>query len=162
MGAIDNATWQALGLVLTLLGLGVSVLVWSRRGAASGLRAVAWSLLPLAAALTGVLRLLWEIADSVGRWAVRLVFSPLVWLGVAVAGVSVLLFVVSGVVGRVSSRRSSRPSVKSSPDPKRPAVAATPESRHKAVAAPKANGRRDEGLEGMEDIEEILRKHGIR
>jgi hypothetical protein len=158
MGAFDNATWQALGLVLTLLGLGVSLLVWTRRGAASGLRAVAWSLLPLAAALTGVLRLLWEIADSVVRWAGGLVFSPVVWLGVAVAGLSVVLFLVSGVVGRRTSRRASRTAVPSKGSRQQPAVG--PAAGRK-TGSPPAAGRRDDGLEGMEDIEEILRKHGI-
>ena len=78
MGDIDASTWQALGITLTLLGLVISFLVWKRRGAAAGLRGVAWSLLPAAAGLTGTLRLLWQIANSVGNWAVRLVFSPVV------------------------------------------------------------------------------------
>jgi hypothetical protein len=133
VGGIDNATWQALGLVLTLLGGAASVLLWRRRGAASGLRALAWSLLPLAAALTGVLRLTWEIADSVGAWAVRLVFSPVVWLGVVVAGVSLVLFVVSGVLrGRRPAGHGRR--------------------------TPVVEGRSDDDLA---DIEAILKKHGI-
>jgi hypothetical protein len=133
VGGIDNATWQALGLVLTLLGGAASVLLWRRRGAASGLRALAWSLLPLAAALTGVLRLTWEIADSVGAWAVRLVFSPVVWLGVVVAGVSLVLFVVSGVLrGRRPAGHGRR--------------------------TPVVEGRSDDD---EADIEAILKKHGI-
>ena len=96
-------TWQVLGLVLTLVGLLVSAVVWSRRGAASGLRAVAWSLLPLAAALTGVLRLVAELAGAVTRFAARLAFSPLVWLGVAVAVLALVLFVVSGALRRRES-----------------------------------------------------------
>src|SRR3712207_7438621 len=48
---------------------------WRRRGPVSGLRGVAWSLLPLAAGLTGVLKLGWEITDSVLSWTARLVFS---------------------------------------------------------------------------------------
>jgi hypothetical protein len=133
VGGIDNATWHALGLVLTLLGGAASVLLWRRRGAASGLRALAWSLLPLAAALTGVLRLTWEIADSVGAWAVRLVFSPVVWLGVVVAGVSLVLFVVSGVLrGRRPAGHGRR--------------------------TPVVEGRSDDD---EADIEAILKKHGI-
>jgi hypothetical protein len=133
VGGIDNATWQALGLVLTLLGGAASVLLWRRRGAASGLRALAWSLLPLAAALTGVLRLTWEIADSVGAWAVRLVFSPVVWLGVVAAGVSLVLFVVSGVLrGRRPAGHGRR--------------------------TPVVEGRSDDD---EADIEAILKKHGI-
>ncbi len=149
MGGFDNATWQALGLVLTLLGLCVSVLVWVRRGAVSGLRGVAWSLLPLAAGLTGVLRLAWEIGDAVFRWAVRLVFSPVVWLGLVLAGISLILFVVSGVVRRRSPRR------KQSPQPQRRTTGALPASGSGATAAASPG-------DDLADIEEILRKHGIQ
>src|SRR3954468_20908953 len=100
MSGFDSATWQALGLVLTLLGLGGSALVWARRGPAKGLRGVAWSLLPLAAGLTGVLRLGWDITESVVNWAGRLVFNPVMWLGLVVTGGSVVLFVVSGWMRR--------------------------------------------------------------
>ena len=37
-------------------------------------------------------------------WAVRLVFSPVVWAGVVVAGVSVALFAVSGFLRRRSPK----------------------------------------------------------
>jgi len=152
MSGFDEATWQALGLVLTLLGLGVSAVVWVRRGAVSGLRAVAWSLIPLAAGLTGTLRLAWDILDSIGLWATRLVFSPVVWLGIVVAGVSLLLFVVTGVARRRSAptkaarkadKKADRKAVDAGPSGKKSGQQATP------------------GLEGMEDIEAILRKHGI-
>ena len=97
---IDAVTWQALGLLLTVVGLVLSAVVWSRRGPAAGLRAAAWSLLPLAAGLTGTLRLLAEVAGAVSRWAARLVFSPVVWLGLAVAVLAAVLFVVSGLLRR--------------------------------------------------------------
>ena len=139
MGEIDNATWQALGLTLTVLGLAASVVLWRRRGAASGLRAVAWSLLPLAAGLTGTLRLLWEIADSVVTWATRLVFSPVVWLGIVLAGVSAALFVVSGILRRRT--------------PSRRAVAGTP--------APAQGRPAGSGDDDMAEIEALLKKHGI-
>jgi hypothetical protein len=139
VGEIDNATWQALGLTLTVLGLAASVVLWRRRGAASGLRAVAWSLLPLAAALTGTFRLLWEIADSIGTWAVRLAFSPVVWLGIVLAGVSAVLFVVSGVLRR-----------------------RTPSRRAVSGAAAPAQGRPAvSGDDDMAEIEALLKKHGI-
>jgi heme exporter protein D len=143
MGTIDNATWQALGLTLTVLGLVVSALVWRRRGVGAGLRAVAWSLLPLAAGLTGTLRLLWEIADSIVTWALRLAFSPLVWLGIVVAGVSVVLFVVSGVLRRRTPEVSGD-------------RWAVERGRPSPAAAPKRPGDDD-----LAEIEDILKRHGI-
>ena len=36
------------------------------------------------------------IAQEIGDWASHLVFSPVVWLGVVLAGISVVLIVASG------------------------------------------------------------------
>ena len=157
VGVIDASTWQALGITLTLLGLVVSFLVWKRRGAAAGLRGVAWSLLPAAAGLTGTLRLLWQIANSVGDWAVRLVFSPVVWLGIVLAGVSVVLF---GVSAALRSRGVGS-------GPKRARKAELPRQRSSSKAEkvrgkPHAdNAGAADDADDMDDIEAILRRHGI-
>ena len=151
MDGFDSATWQALGLVLTLLGLGVSALVWVRRGPAKGLRGVAWSLLPLAAGLTGVLHLAWDITESVLDWAGRLVFSPVVWLGLVVTAVSVLLFVVSGWMLRRGGAQKGAPAGVSGGASK-----PLPASRSSQPTGPTGAG------DDMADIEEILRKHGIQ
>lgn len=142
MPGIDSLTWQALGLVLTLIGLGLSALVWRRKGAAHGLRTVTWSLLPLAAGLTGTLRLVADLADAVGRWATRFVFSPTVWLGLVVAVVAAALFAVSARLLR------ARP-------PKKAAGA----SLDSGVGRPAAAGLTGGG--DLDEIEAILRKHGI-
>jgi len=149
MNALDGATWQALGLVLTLCGLLVSAIVWVRSGPARGLRAVAWSLLPLAAGLTGVLRLGWEVGDAVVRWAARLVFSPVVWLGLVVAAVSAVLFAVSGILLRRGAGRQSGPT----------ATAPLPSTRSRPAASGNPGAA---GVGDLDDIEEILRKHGIQ
>jgi hypothetical protein len=144
----DSLTWLALGAALTVAGLLVAVLVWSRRGPGRGLRVAGWALLPLAAALTGLLRLAADIVDAVGRWATRLVFSPTVWLGVVVAGVAVLLWVVGGLLSARSGRRTA-PAVTGRPGP--------------PAAPPARQGRGKEQLmEDQDDIEAILRKHGIQ
>jgi hypothetical protein len=150
---IDSSTWAALGLTLTTVGLALSVLVWRRRGAAAGLRAVAWSLLPAAAGLTRTLKLASEVVGSVVDWAAGLVFNPLVWLGIVLAGISVVLFVVSGAMRSrgVGSTRTSRPATEGSES--EPALPAKRSSR-KAEPAVKDDD--------MDDIEAILRKHGIQ
>jgi hypothetical protein len=141
---IDATTWQALGLTLTVLGLLISILLWRRRGPATGVRGVAWSLLPLAAGLTGTLRLLWQIGDSIVNWAVRLVFSPVVWVGIAVAGVSLMLFAVSAAMRARGMGTAGRRPAKQLPEQS---------SRRKAEPAVQDKD--------MDDIESILRKHGI-
>ena len=153
MDGFDNATWQALGLTLTIAGLAVSALLWVRRGAVSGLRGVAWSLLPLAAGLTGVLRLGWEITDAVVSWAGRLVFSPVVWLGLVVAAVSAVLFVVTGFARR---RRSGRTPAAVTAEG-RPAAAAPAGRKQQAQPTAQQPAVDPE----LADIEELLRRRGI-
>ena len=135
---LDATTWAALALVLTGLGLALSWAAWRRRGLAAGLRGVAWSLLPLAAWLTGTLRLVASVVGDVSRWAVHLALSPVVWVGVGVAGVSATLFFVSGVLRR----------------------RVVPQGLETGAARlPRPTGRGD--VEGMDEIEAILKKHGI-
>jgi hypothetical protein len=154
VGPIDTVTWQALTAVLTLVGLVGTGLIWRRRGPVAGLRMLAVSLLPAAAYLTGTLRLLWEIGDAVVTWAARLAFSPMVWLGIVLAGTSVLLFAVAGAM----SRRG---------------VGGAPGRREKELpgttsrpAARPARGKADSPAESsvdddMAEIEEILKRRGI-
>lgn len=152
MAGLDDTTWQALGLTLTLLGLVLSAVMWRRRGAVAGLRGVAWSLLPLAAALTGTLRLAGQIGGAVADWALRLVFSPVVWLGVALAGISAVLFVVTGFLRR---RRAGSGAGRARP---RGEVTAR-RSTTPAAGPGRGGGDAEEALD--EDIEAILRRHGI-
>ncbi len=157
---IDATTWQALGLVLTLTGLLVSVLVWRRAGPARGLRLVAWSLVPLAAALTGLLRLGWEILDSVLSWAARLVFSPIVWLGLVVAVIALVLYLASGILLRRSAQRPSGSSRSAAPGEL--SSSSRPTGDQPGGRSP-GRSRRQQGelVEDQDDIEAILRKHGI-
>jgi hypothetical protein len=163
---VDATTWQALGVTLTVIGLLLSLLVWRRRGAGSGLRGVAWSLLPAAAGFTGTLRLLWEIGDSVVRWAGRLVFSPLMWFGIALAGVSVVLFGVSAAV-RARQPARSRRTRRSAPERSASREARTgrlPSASSRRAASPPTGATGDvhgADSDDMADIEAILRKHGI-
>ena len=141
---IDSTTWAALALTLTIIGAALSWVAWRRRGLAAGIRGLAWTLVPVAAWLTGTLKLAVSIVDDVVSWASRLVFSPVVWMGIVVAGASAGLFVLSGVM------RSRRRGVKGS----------TPEA---AISSkPKQKPKRHErDLDDMDDIEAILKKHGI-
>lgn len=152
---IDDVVWQALTVVLTLLGLAGSVLLWRRRGAASGLRMLGIALLPAVAYLTGTLRLIWEITDSVVSWAVRFAFSPFVWAGLVLAGVSAVLIAVSAGMRRRAAGTSPRASATA---PSR-ASRALPDEPSRKPARPRSGpGETDEDLA---DIEAILKRHGI-
>lgn len=158
--SIDSTTWAALALVLTLVGLGLTYLSWRRRGVAAGLRALAWTLVPVAAWLTGTLRLVVAVVEDVANWAVRLAFSPTVWAGLVVAGVAVLLWFVSG---RMLARGIGVRAVTGRRERAVAASGAAPASDGAPRKAPKQARpqQRDDDLEGMDDIEAILKKHGI-
>jgi hypothetical protein len=150
---LDSTTWGALALVLTIIGGALTWVAWRRRGVTAGLRGLAWTLVPIAAWLTGTLKLAGNIVDDVLDWAARLVFSPTVWLGIIVAGVAVALFVVSGLL------RSRGIGVR-----RRPEKAPAGETRQ--VTAPKterATRRKpaNDDIEDLDDIEAILKRHGI-
>lgn len=162
MGEYDATTWQAIGITLTVVGLVLSFLAWRSRGAAAGLRGAAWSLLPLAAAMTGLLRVVFEVTESVSSWAVRLVFSPVVWTGLVVGGVSAALFVVSGFLRRRGGTRPTRAGRRARkaqrPTAAGPSAAAVPSTGPPpAQQQGTAAGQDDD----MDDIEAILKKHGI-
>ena len=100
MSTYDKIAWLPLCGGLTGLGLVLSYLAYRRRGLGSGLRWAAWSLLPIAAYLTGSIEMFWKMGVAIGDFAKGFVFSPKVWSGIALAGLAVVLFVVSGPLRR--------------------------------------------------------------
>ena len=153
--------WLPITAGLAILGLIVSFFVWRRRGAAAGLRGVAWSLLPVAAYLIGAIQLLWRFGSAIASFASSFVFSPRVWAGIIVALLSVLLFVVSG---RLRSRARRRSGGQAAPKAAGagPATAATAAGKPgKAIST----GKRQPAVvddDVLGDAAEVLRRHGIR
>ena len=100
MSTYNAIAWLPLCAGLTGLGLVASWFAYRRRGLGSGLRGVAWSLLPLAIYLTGSIEMFWKIGTAIGDFAASFVLSPKVWSGVGVAALAAVLFVVSGPAKR--------------------------------------------------------------
>jgi hypothetical protein len=134
---------------LTAAGLVLSWLAGRRRGLSTGLRGAAWSLLPLAAYLTGAVPMFWRIGTAIGSFAVSFVFSPLVWSGLIVTGLAVVLFVVSGTM---RARRRARAA----------GQAAVPGGQAGRAVEQGKPGRPAAGDDDFGEIAGILRKHGIR
>ena len=146
--------WLPLCGGLTLLGLIISWVVWRRRGAAAGLRWVAISLLPLAAYLTHAVKMLWQIGSAIGSFATSFIFSPQVWSGVALTGLAIVLFVVSGTMrgrGRKSGAGADGASGPASVPGSAPAGKALKPAKSKAPAAD----------DDLGDVADILRRHNI-
>jgi hypothetical protein len=153
MSGFDQVAWFPLCAGLTGFGLVLSWMAWRRRGVAAGLRGAAWSLLPLAAYLTGAVEMLWRIGTAVADWVAGFAFSPRVWSGVVVVGIAIVLFLVSGALRRRSPSRARAVQGAPSRQPVAPADRRGIEpARDKAAAKPD-----DEFAE----IEEILRRRGI-
>jgi hypothetical protein len=156
MSTYSQIAWFPLCGGLTVIGLVASWFAWRRRGVAAGLRGAAWSLLPLAAYLTGAVEMLWKMGTAVTTFAASFIFSPKVWSGVIVAGASALLFAVSGGLRR---RRASRaPSAKTVAQPGAAGLPA-PGKAVKPAKADNSKGSSEDDEFG--DVAQILRRHGI-
>jgi hypothetical protein len=183
MSTYDQIVSLPLCAGLTGLGLVLSYLVMRRRGLGSGLRGAAWSLLPLAAYLTGSVKMFWKIGVAIADFAKGFVFSTEVWSGIAVAGLAVLLFVVSGPLRRRSKRgqrsqrgqrdqrgqdqqavgaanaRSGQAAAGREIAPRTAPVATTAPGPAPVKARKGKNAADDD--DDLGDVEDILRRHGI-
>ncbi len=174
----NSIAWLPLAAGLTAIGMILSYFAWRRRGTRAALRGVAWSLLPIAAYLTGSIEMFWKIGVAIGDFASAFVFSPVKWAGIGVAGLAAALFLSTGGRERRKAARLARKTAKDGqqgvtgpaatqaglpaggataplPAARTPAPAKKPErTKTRAKTAAPAD-------DDMKDIEEILRKRGI-
>jgi hypothetical protein len=182
----DSIAWLPLALGLTVLGLVLSYLTYRRRGLRPAVMGTAWSLLPIAAYLTGAIEMLWKVGAAIGQFGTGFVFSPMKWAGIGVTGLAFALFLAAG--GRTrrkaarEARKAARADRKNEADgsPARPALSKTrtpeagtqilpaerkPVPAERTTAATPAKGSRKAALpdddDDLKDIEDILRKRGI-
>ena len=154
-GPVEGTTWAALTAALTAAGAIWTWIAFRRRGAANGLRALGFTLLPAAAWLTGTLEMVVEIAGSVTDWATGLVFNVLTWSGVGLAGLAMVLFVVSGFIrDRQLARGQSAGGTGAVADPR------TSGRRELPATSDRTKGGSPIDDE-MADIEALLKKRGI-
>jgi hypothetical protein len=146
-------------LLVTLVGLVLSAITWRKKGARSGIRGIAWSLLPIAAWLTHALGLIGRIVSAIVQFAGAFVFSPTTYLGVIVVGVAAVLFLVSGGIPLVRWRKrhkAGRGDGRSG--------GAKPTSSAPAVSGPSARGKAAvpaDQDDDLSDVRDILKRHGI-
>lgn len=166
----------ALGAALALVGFVIAFFLWRRKGAAYGLRALAWALVPLAAGLLGMMRSVIMFVSSLFPIVATMVFNPVVWAGIALAGLAVLLYFVSGFMkargvgvkagAAKSSSGKGTPTEGSSGRGAREAEASPPPSQvGGGQSAPQGSegSRTAGGGDDMDfgDIEDLLKKRGI-
>jgi hypothetical protein len=169
--------WLPVAAVLTALGLFLTYRYGRGRGNHAVARGVAWSLIPLAAYLTGSIEMFWKIGTAIGNFASGFVFSPVKWAGIAVAGTAAVLFVATG--GRKRRKASRQKAAERAEqkkatagtgtqpglEPSSAATSALPAVRNAEpakAAATKPSGRKAAPVDDdMKDIEAILRNRGI-
>jgi hypothetical protein len=162
-GEASMATWTSIAtgttcLVVTTVGLLLSLLVWRKKGPRSGLRGVAWSLLPIAMYLTNAVGLVGRIGSAIVVFATHFVFSPKAWLGVILAGLAILLFLITGGIPLLSGWRRHRQA-----EHLEPRASARDAGGHvTTTAAPSQRSSVPSADADFGDIEEILRRRGIR
>ena len=168
MSTYDKIAWLPLCAGLTGLGLVLSYIAMRRRGPGAGLRGAAWSLLPLAAYLTGAIEMFWKMGAAVGDFAKGFVFSAQVWAGIAVAGLSAVLFVVSGPVRRRRVKQDQGKqavTAKTAAAPGREIASRNASAATTAPAGSPVKARRGKNVadddDDLGDVEDILRRHGI-
>ena len=150
---MEGTTWAALTAALTVAGAIWTWIAFRRRGAANGLRALGFTLLPAAAWLTGTLEVVVEIAGSITDWATGLVFNLFTWAGVGLAGLSVVLWVVSGLIRDRQLARGQDAGAA-----RKDGKAASPQP---LPAARSSGAGRSPIDDEMADIEALLKKRGI-
>ena len=155
MSTYNQIAWLPLCAGLTGLGLVWSWFLFRRRGLRSGLRGVAWSLLPLAAYLTGAIEMIWKMGVAIGDFASSFVFSPEKWAGIAVTGLAIVIFVVSGML----RSRADKPAkeVKGGDGQ----AGAPTGKKGQAIAARSSRAPAATDDDDFSEIEQILRNRGI-
>jgi hypothetical protein len=142
---VNDVSWGALALALTALG---GIYTWwalRHRGFSAAVRAAGITLLPLAAWMTGLLQVFGTVTNAFLHFFTRLVFSPLVWLGVLIFFVAFVLIGASNFV-----RRRQEPQAK------------TPNRRTDSPKAVRQTPEHDPLIDDeMAEIQAILKKRGI-
>jgi hypothetical protein len=152
---VNEATWLALTVSLTVVGGIWTWLALRRHGFPSALRALGFTLLPAAAWLTGTMEMFADIGSSVLDWATHLVLGPRAWVGIALVGIAVVLWLVSGVLRDRQLRRGRDAGAGAS-------SATLPRGRGAAAAsAPGTASGAAPVDDDLADIEALLKKRGI-
>ncbi|MFG3405295.1 hypothetical protein [Streptomyces sp. NPDC048142] len=150
-------------------GLGIAAVTAYRKRFLAATRIAAYSLVPVGLVLTGVV-----------EWVAGIAFSPSVWLGFGVLGLSWLLFMTTRAIERRSGttraeRKAARaagrneavapaasaPSLGAGDAAGPASAAAKPQPQSQPKPKPKKKQEAAAPGEDFSDIEAILKKHGI-
>jgi hypothetical protein len=160
--SFSQIPWLLLCGGLTAVGLIGSWFTWRRRGPRAAARVLAWALLPIALYLVGILQVLWRFGVAIGDFFSGLAFSPKVYAGLIIAGISVLLFFVTGGLRRRSMKQQKgekKQDTDTGPGQLMPSTATT--ARTQPAPAPAKRKKSAAPDEDFDEVADILKRHGI-
>ncbi|MFD7315438.1 hypothetical protein [Streptomyces sp. NPDC056730] len=135
-------------------GLGIAAITAYRKRFLAATRIAAYALVPVALAMTGIV-----------KWAASTAFSPMAWAGFGVLAVAWLLFMTTRAVERRrgGTRKERRAAAKAARqgavEPAASAPSLGPGTRPAAQSKAKESAAKPG--DDFSDIEAILKKHGI-
>ncbi|GAA1362467.1 hypothetical protein ACFPK5_34920 [Streptomyces beijiangensis] len=144
---------ETVASAVSAAGLGIAAITAYRKRFLSATRIAAYSLVPVGLVMTGVV-----------GWVSDMVFKPSVWAGFGVLGIAWLLFASTRAVerrggGTRKERRAAKAAQREAVAPAASAPSLGPATRPVAQPAPGAKAAAP--AESFDDIEAILKKHGI-
>lgn len=180
----NSIPWLPLAVGLTILGLILTYYTYKHRGLRPALMGTAWSLLPIAAWMTGAIEMIWKIGVAIGDFGTGFVFSPMKWAGIGVTGLAIALFLAAGGRARRKASREQRKAARADRKAEAEGGASAPALGKSKAGAPGTQilpTRRDQvpaerpaatsgkasrkaaasDDDDLKDIEDILRKRGI-
>jgi hypothetical protein len=175
MNTWNSIAWFPICVGLSAAGLVLSWFTWRRKGFRRGVRAAAWSLLPLALYLTGSILLVGRMGSAVVQFASSFVFSPKTWAGVTLFILAAVIFLASGGIPLLSSgrKRAGKAAKKEVAQQPGSGAAITAGHGNRTVAQAGAGqpvkaattgkkGKADASDDGLDpEVTAILRRHGI-
>jgi hypothetical protein len=154
--SFSQIPWFLLCGGLTVVGLIGSWFVLRRRGGRAAARVAAWSLLPIALYLIGIIQPIWNFAYG-------LVFSPKVWTGLVILAVALLAFAVTGGLrGRSTKKQADGAGQDTAGGPGQLTTGSAAKApRAQPVAAPAKRKAAAASDEDFDEVAQILKRHGI-
>jgi hypothetical protein len=145
---------------IALLGVILTAVAWRRGNKGRVVQGVGVVLAPIALYFAGLLTLVWNAVVAVVGWAARIVFTPLVWLGISMMGLCIVLWVVGGIVAKRTAGKGKPAESEAKPaagQSRTPAV-----GTGKPAAQPKQQKQQAAPVDDdMAEIEALLKKRGI-
>ncbi len=146
---------------IALLGVIVTAIAWRRGNKGRVVQGIGVVLAPIALYFAGLLTLVWNAVVAVVGWAARIVFTPLVWLGISMLGVCLVLWVVGGIVAKRTGGKEKAADPAAPKQVAGPGRTAAVTAGKPAAAQPKQKQQQAPVDDDLAEIEELLKKRGI-